>query len=387
MLHCAAVVLAALSAAAAPQDPIVLRAAGPAIAVGPMAGRPVIADFDGDGRADVVVACGTCCGSRPDPDSGHVVLLLGDGRGGLHAAKGSPHKVCASTRKVAVGDVDGDGHLDVVAASHDSDDFVVLLGDGRGGLTMVGEPRPLGASRRPHTHDVVLADLDGDGRLDVLATQSNEHRLAIARGDGKGGFAAPWHVRIARHPYDAIAVADFDRDGRADVAVPDLLGGAVTVLLQHAGGTFDDVLEHRDRQFPVLERPGYVVAADFDGDAALDLAVTHDDVGDVVLLRGDGRGGFAPFAGSPLHLPEMAWGIAAADFDGDHVTDLAFGTAAAAVLVVRGDGKGGFGTPTRCAAGARSNYVAAGDLDGDGGPDLVAASYADGTLTVFLTGR
>src|SRR5262245_16788354 len=107
MLHCAAVALAASLAAATPQNPIALRDAGPAIAVGPMAGRPVIADFDRDGNADVVVACGTCCGSRPDPASGHMVLLLGDGRGELRAAKGSPHKVCASTRKVAVGDVDG----------------------------------------------------------------------------------------------------------------------------------------------------------------------------------------------------------------------------------------------------------------------------------------
>lgn len=83
-----------------------------------MPGEPTLVDLDADGDLDVVLACGTCCGSSPHADSGHVMVLLGDGKGQLQSAAGMPVKVGASVRKVAVGDVNGDGRLDVVAAQH-----------------------------------------------------------------------------------------------------------------------------------------------------------------------------------------------------------------------------------------------------------------------------
>lgn len=361
---------------------------GAPVVVGPMAGRPVLADFDGDGALDVAVACGTCCGSQPDPRSGHIAVLLGDGRGGLRPAMGSPHKLVDSTRKLAAGDVDEDGKLDLVAAAHSTDEFTVLFGDGRGGFAAgLDGPRPLGPTNKPHTHDVALVDLDGDGHLDVLATQSNANRLAVARGRGNGAFAAPTHVTIARHPYDAIAALDFDGDGRRDVAVPDLFGKAVTVSLQRPDGTFASILDERHRQFATAERPGYLAAGDLDGDGDADLAVAHDDQGLVVTLQNDGRGGFAPFAGSPLRLPAMAWGLALVDLDGDGVLDLAVGSDKDRVFTAPGLGNGSFAAPAAWAAGSRSLYVAAGDLDGDGRPDLVASSYDDGVLTVLLAAR
>src|SRR5262245_32460967 len=71
-------------------------APGSPIRVGPMAGDPVIADSNQDGNLDIILACGTCCGSQPDPSSGHVQVLLGDGRGGFKPAKGSPIPVGSS---------------------------------------------------------------------------------------------------------------------------------------------------------------------------------------------------------------------------------------------------------------------------------------------------
>src|SRR5688572_8721541 len=100
--------------------------------VGPMAGRPVVGDVNADGKADIVVACGTCCGSKPDPESGHVFVLLGDGAGAFRPAPETPIEVGPSVRKIALGDIDGDKVVDLVAAEHDSHDLTVLTGDGSG---------------------------------------------------------------------------------------------------------------------------------------------------------------------------------------------------------------------------------------------------------------
>jgi hypothetical protein len=182
-----------------------------------MTGRPVIGDVNGDGKLDVVVACGTCCGDAPDPKSGHLVALLNEGGGKLGWAAGSPRKIGPSVRKVALGDVDGDGKLDVAAALHDSYSIELLLGDGKGGFAPApGSPIVTGEGPRPHTHDVVLADVNGDAKLDLLATHVNDSRVAVLLGDGKGGFArvAGAPTTTARGPYDALVVRDLDGDGK-----------------------------------------------------------------------------------------------------------------------------------------------------------------------------
>jgi hypothetical protein len=382
----AAVMFPLLALALAIQDPLHFVPAGRPIPVGPLAGRPVLADMNGDRKPDVVVACGTCCGSPADPASGHVVVLLGDGKGGFTPAEGSPHKVESSTRKVVVGDVNGDRRTDVVAASHDSDDVVVLFGDGAGGLT-TGKRSTfhLGKARRAHTHDVVLGDVDRDGKLDVLATQSDAHRVAILHGDGQGGFGAAVHVVIGRHPYDAIELVDVDRDERPDLVVPDLLGKAVSVCLQDGAGRYRSVRETPERQFAVGERPGYVLARDVDGDGDVDVVVTRDDAKEVVVLLGDGKGGFSRGAG--VELDGMPWGIAAADLDGDGDVDFAFGGMDDTVHVARGDGRGGLQAAGAWQVGRAAHYVAAGDVDGDGRPDLVATSYGEGTVVVLRNAR
>ncbi len=353
--------------------------------VGPMAGRPSIGDVNGDRIPDVVVACGTCCGSRPDPKSGHIMVLLGDGKGDLEYVEGSPIKIGSSVRKIALGDLNRDGRLDLVAAQHDSYDLVVMLGDGKGHFAPApGSPVVAGSGGRPHTHEIALVDVNGDRKLDMLSTNANDNMISVLLGDGTGRFTHAAPITGIRHPYDALATADLNDDGFADVVVPSLAGSAIAVLLGNGKGGFAPA---PGSPFAVGERPGYVATGDFDGDGDVDVCATHDDVGMVDVLLNDGKGSFAKAAGSPVMVDAPVWGIAVADLNVDGKSDLALGSMGkSGPVVLLGDGKGGFAEAKGATAssGDSPNYVAVADLDRDGRPDIVSGNYGSGDVSVYL---
>lgn len=361
---------------------VVAFSPGVSVFTGPMAGRPVLADMDRDGDLDVVLACGTCCGSRPDPRSGKVVVLENDGSGRLRPLA-DVVVIGPSARKVAVGDMDGDGLPDVAVAEHDT--YAVHLLQNRGGGRLVAfaaSPVAAAAGARPHTHEIVLADIDGDRVLDVLTTNANDHAISVLRGDGKGGMApvpgSPF-ATVARHPYDALAIADFDGDGDADVVAPLLRDGRLALMR----GRGDGVLTGDAADMVVVSaRPGYVLAADVDHDGDADVLGTHDDTGVLDVLVNDGTGRFAARA---VELPQPIWGLAAADLDGDGMLDLVCGAQNGAdVQLLRGDGRGGFAAWQSLPAGRQANHVAVGDLDRDGRVDILASCYGTGEVFVFL---
>jgi hypothetical protein len=312
---------------------------------------------------------------------------LGDGRGGFKPAEGSPYQVGPSVRKVALGDVNRDGKLDAVAAEHDTYLVTVLLGDGRGGFRPApGSPVKTSGGSRPHTHDVVLWDVNRDGALDLLTTNVNDNNVSVLLGDGKGQFTpAPRSpVQVGRGPYDALVLRDLDGDGKPDLVTPNIGGNKLDVLRGDGEGGFARV---PGAPFPVGQRPGYVAAADANNDGHLDLLATHDDVGLLAVLLNDGRGSFRHAAGSPLRLSATAWGFDAADLNGDGNVDLALGaTGDASPVILLGNGKGEFqelrGLPLK--AGKRPEYAVLADLNRDGLPDLVVGNYGSGDVSIFL---
>jgi len=368
------------------KQPAFTQVAGSPIAVGPMAGEPAVGDCNNDGNPDIVLACGTCCGSQPSPLSGHVMVLLGDGRGGFARAKGSPISVAPSARKVALGDMNKDGRLDILVALHDSYEVTFLLGDGRGGFAPAPtSPVLAGNGPRSHTHDIAVADVNADGNPDVMTTNANDNTISVLLGDGKGGFtqAAGSPIRAGRHPYDVVTFNDLNGDGKLDLITPNLQGNAVTVMMGDGRGGF---ASSSGSPFALGPRPGYVAIADLNDDRKPDIVATHDDDPLVAVLLGDGAGGFTPASSSMIQTSSPVWGTGIADVNGDGKQDLVMSSSAGSVIILLGNGRGGF-APAVCSplpAGKLTNYVALADFNKDGKPDIVASNYASGDVNVFL---
>ena len=370
------IILLALAAAACAQF---TAAPGSPFTVGTKPMSVAVGDFNGDGKPDLAIANG----------DGTVTVLLGNGAGGFAAAPGSPFPAGSGPSAVAVGDFNGDGKPDLAIADYTGNNVTVLLGDGTGRFTAAPNS-PFPAGSQPNS--VAVGDFNGDGKPDLAIANYNSNNVTVLLGNGAGGFtAAPGSPFPAgTQPY-SVAVGDFNGDGKPDLAIANVASGNVTVLLGSGTGGFTAA---PGSPFDVGPYPESVVVADFNADGKLDIAVAgvglYQSSGlNVTVLLGDGAGGFRAVQSGPSATGDSPTALAAGDFNEDGLPDLAvINPETGTVAVLLGDGTGGFtaGPGSPFTAGTQPVSLAAGDFNVDGKPDLVIANYGSNNLTVLLNG-
>ncbi len=295
-------------------------------------------------------------------------MLLNDGEGTFEVLPAaSPAQTSEST---ALGDVDGDGDLD----SFDTSCCAVHLArnDGDGGFS---SPEQV-ASVYPVT-EVAAADLDGDGHLDLIAANLFTG-IEVRLGDGSGAFGEPvtHDLGTAESYYvNELELVDLDDDGALDVVTSGLGNdaqgnqGFVGVMRGDGAGGFGPYALH-----PLSDRatngPG-LSFGDLDEDGHLDVLTGNTYVAALSFLAGDGDGGLAPQVEIPV--PEEVHETALTDIDGDdHLDIVVTRWNKSSALVLFGAGDGSFSETHEVASGGRNaGSVEVGDLDGDGRSDLV----------------
>ena len=354
--------------------------------VGPIPGLPVLADLNGDGILDMVVANAGF--------SGNLSVLIGNGDGTFQTAVSSviPPRFGASS--VAVGDFNGDGKPDIAVGNGTAGNILVFPGNGDGTFRApVGSFNIIGAV-------VYLAagDFNKDGKLDLAVMGTVGVQIALGNGDGT------FHGSLSLGPPGAfgaigpLAVADLNGDGNPDLVytasnttgtAATLQPGNIWVMLGHGDGTFGAAVT-----YSIGKVATGVAIGDLNGDGKPDLAVADYAPGaaDVAVLLGNGDGTFQAAVKYPA--VNGAGSVVMADFNGDGYQDLAVVSnssganssagAAGAVTVLLGQGDGTFRDAIVYGAGINPPWLAAGDVSGDGQPDLLFTDDLANTVLVLL---
>jgi Bacterial Ig-like domain (group 3)/FG-GAP-like repeat len=285
-----------------------------------------IADVNGDGKPDIVVA--NCSSSEEDCLGGSVIgVLLGNGDGTFEPAL-TYGLGRYTSESVAVADVNGDGKLDVVAAAsygegYGSGAVAVLLGNGDGTF----EPAVFYDAfdgLATNAGSVAVADVNGDGKPDVVVGgtcvvgPNCGDLVAVLLGNGDGTFQYAVTYNSDEPSESSVSVGDVNGDGKPDLLAANQTSGTVGVLLGNGDGTFQPVVTYVAGGLSELGGgPASVTAIDVNADGKLDLVVASGGVG---LLLGNGDGTFQPM----VQYDPSGVRIAVADVNGDGKPDVAF---------------------------------------------------------------
>lgn len=359
--------IAAFLGAAAPAGAVL----GPATNF-PTGGSPravAVADFTGDGKADIATA---------DSLGDAISILPGDGSGGFGMKIDTT--VGDDPRSLSAGDVNGDGKADLAVGNFAGTSAFILLGEGDGTFEgAIAEGTGTGVSA------VLLAELVDDADLDFAVVNYSTGKVSVFEGLGNGGFGSPVPYTVESQPL-SIGAADLNGDGRKDMAVGNSGGDSISVVLSTGGGTSfgPTVRNPTSAGAGTGLGPNSITTADLNSDGKIDLATANTYSDDVSVLAGTGNGTFGPARVFPAgEAPE---GISTGNLTNDPKPDLVAAIPSTNLAsVLPGDGLGAFATPQNFVAAGTPRATWTGDLNGDGNPDLLVANSVSDSVSVLLS--
>ena len=363
------------------QQPLFVNA--PPVAVEGGVGNVLVGDMNGDRRLDLLVSLTRARG---------IIVLEGKGNGQFGAAL-SNTTLKDAPGEMAAGDFNGDGKLDVAVASHDSYGVVLLMGDGKGGLAQApSSPVVMRVGEHAHTHGLALADVNRDNKLDLITCNSTDNDISLAFGDGRGNFTrVPQTFPVGPSPYP-FGVGDVNNDGWPDIVATATATGpsrreqlplsrALTLLLSDGKGGLTP------RQLPIRTgEPWFAAIADLNRDGRADIVATHHEQNAMTVMIGDGRGGFIEANGSPFDFGVSLYQLIIADVDRDAKMDVV-ATSGDSIRVLLGDGRGALKQAASMPVGPGAWRMAVADLNADGALDVVTSNSQGNNLSVLVGKR
>ncbi len=329
----------------------------------------VAEDFDGDGFADTMVS----------DRLASLVTVLPGGADGRFAQKVFESQVGALPGHMSKGDFDRDGRQDVAVAV--SGGLRLLLNRSRSKainfeLWPAATKPPLKVGTGPF--EIASLDANRDGALDLMVADYGGDRVLVLYGlrTGFGFQPTPFEIAIQGGPL-SLVTGDFNSDGITDAAVSRFKAAYVTVLRGDGAGQFSVATE-----LPTGPSPNYLRKADFDGNGSEDLVVSNLSSNQLTLFLSQA---IDSWSSKPLKVGKGPTALLARDLDGDRKSDILVSNADSAdFYVLLGDGSGGFPIAKRFPGTWGAVSADLGDVNGDGLPDFVVASFFANRIGLYL---
>ncbi len=339
-----------------------------------------IGDIDGDGKADLIV---------PDYNSPYNISVFRNTStvGTISFAAKVDFAAYPGPWGLAIGDLDGDGKLDVAVANNNSPyNISVFRNTSTPGTISFATRVDYATGNLPYM--IAIGDLDGDGKPDIASPNAISSTVSTFRNlstPGTISFAAKVDFPAVSNS-EGIAIGDMDGDGKSDMIVAGYGSGVASVFRNTS--TLGTINFAAKVDFTTASNPAHVALGDLNGDGKLDIAMTSFPTNSFSALRNTSTPGTISFAAKvDITTGTYPDGIAMGDLDGDGKPDVVVADYTVnTISTLKNTSTAGaisFATKIDYAAGAHVYGVAIGDMDGDGKADIAAANANANTVSTF----
>ena len=332
-----------------------------------------VADFNHDEYEDIALAT---------PTTNAITVLLNDGQGAFVNRTEYSTGTNSSPNALAVGDFNHDQHLDLAVTNYRSGAVGIFFGRGDG--TFEDQiSHSTGADSSPNM--IAVDDFNGDTSPDILIVNANNNRVGVLFGYGNGSFDAHviYSITLADKP-SAMSINDFNNDNRSDVAVTSSERATLRVYYGKGDGTFGMSMVY---DTGAESSPMSLGIADFNGDQQKDIAIANYATSSVGIFLGYCCEPFVSSTSYPTGNYSRPHSVALGDVNNDQRADLVVVHSdldTAGILLGNGDGTFADQTNLPTGSGSYPISVAVGDLNNDGGLDIIVANYHQETIGIFF---